>query len=932
MAAALVAASIGRVPTGEAGLHGSSLSSPGWEFHPPFSRSIRLSNPGKLVVPAVELKTREGSALAFRLELDYTLGHSLAPALADDIRRVGLDGAVGLLARRILEGAALTADTDTLLSSPAATEAPLRAALQAAGLGVTRLSFATKLGDEVVRRTRTEEALRLARPASAPVVVVGWDGADWQTALPLMAAGRMPNLARLVGEGAKADLRSYDPMFSPLLWTTVATGKAPTEHGIADFLVFSSAGGDRRPITSDFRRVKALWNIFSDFDRRSSWIGWWASYPAESIRGLIVTDYLGAALGRKAPDEAAALAGILSPAGALKDPARLLVTPLQITQPEVARIIPVSDDEYRAAREELARAPEKSDKDRSRTDSPVAFIMRVLSIARTFHDVALEEIKAGSPFVAVYYEGIDMMGHGFQHFLAPKMSIVSDDDFQRFKDAVPHYYEFQDELLGEVVCAAGPRAVTILLSDHGFRTGADRPNFAPSTKGQPEEWHRDWGILALRGPGIHHGELSPASIYDITPTLLYLEGLPLAGDMPGRLIVDAFEPAVLRERPPAEVKSYELVGARLEHAGDAEADPVAMHEMMANLRALGYVGGSEEGAHQETGAVAEGAPRTPETQYFFHRNLAVLYIKQGRLTDAEAELQAANDRKPQGKTYEMLSQVRASQGRYADAVAALEDGWGKVPDLMDPSSLLWIVELDLLSGNPAAAKGASEKWSPRMSPAVRAAVDGRLSDATGDVPGAMAAYRRALDGDPLLVRIAERLHEIDASQGQPLAIEPFLMQTLASNPKVDAYWDLAGQIALARGDAAEAVTRFRRANAQQPDDGLYLGHLASALAAAGSPQEARTTLAWADRFPPREADAWMALGSAWDRLGEPERALRAFSSAKAAGLRGPGADIGAALALARAGRKTEARSILAAAAEKFPQSRAVSDLRDRLGR
>ena len=137
--------------------------------------------------------------------------------------------------------------------------------------------------------------------------------------------------------------------------------------------------------------------------------------------------------------------------------------------------------------------------------------MRVLAQARTYHNIALAQLRAGVPFVAVYFEGIDMMGHGFQHFLPPKMSFVSDADFARFHDAVPNFYAWEDERLGELLRAAGNSTVTMILSDHGFRTGGDRPNFSPSTRGQPEEWHRDWGIVVLHGPGVG---VDPASTFE----------------------------------------------------------------------------------------------------------------------------------------------------------------------------------------------------------------------------------------------------------------------------------------------------------------------------------------------------------------------------------------------------------------------------------
>jgi tetratricopeptide (TPR) repeat protein len=250
---------------------------------------------------------------------------------------------------------------------------------------------------------------------------------------------------------------------------------------------------------------------------------------------------------------------------------------------------------------------------------------------------------------------------------------------------------------------------------------------------------------------------------------------------------------------------------------------------------------------------------------------------------------------------------------------------------MNPSSLLWIVDLHLLAGDRDAAQRASTTWTARMSPAVRLAVEGRLHEASGDDAGATQAYRNALRSDPLMVGIAHRLNDLYQRSGQPFALEPFLLETAATNPKVDAYWDMAGQLAMSRGDHQEAILRFGKANALQPDDGRYLGHLASALAATGRLGEARDKLAWADRVPHSTADAWMALGSAWDRVGEPDRAVRAFEAAKSAGYLGPGADIGAVLALARAGRAADALRALAEAEARFPESQALAQLRGRLG-
>jgi TolA-binding protein len=75
----------------------------------------------------------------------------------------------------------------------------------------------------------------------------------------------------------------------------------------------------------------------------------------------------------------------------------------------------------------------------------------------------------------------------------------------------------------------------------------------------------------------------------------------------------------------------------------------------------------------------------------------------------------------------------------------------------------------------------------------------------------------------------------------------------------------------------------------------------------------------------------MAIGAAWDRLGETDKAVAAFRGARGSAGAGPGADAGAALALARAGRTDEARAVLADALQRYPDSLALRQLAARLG-
>ena len=105
---------------------------------------------------------------------------------------------------------------------------------------------------EILATFSPEKLAGMRRQTGAKVAIIGLDGADWDFALPMIRRGELPNLARLRREGAYGKMRTNTPPLSPLLWTTIATGKSPDIHGINDFLVLDSKIG---PDGSHFERV-----------------------------------------------------------------------------------------------------------------------------------------------------------------------------------------------------------------------------------------------------------------------------------------------------------------------------------------------------------------------------------------------------------------------------------------------------------------------------------------------------------------------------------------------------------------------------------------------------------------------------------------------------------------------------------------------------
>ena len=74
------------------------------------------------------------------------------------------------------------------------------------------------------------------------VFVLGLDGATWDLLKPLAEAGHLPNLSRLMANGASGVLGSVFPPLSPVAWTGIMTGKNSGKHGVFEFLELHLVG------------------------------------------------------------------------------------------------------------------------------------------------------------------------------------------------------------------------------------------------------------------------------------------------------------------------------------------------------------------------------------------------------------------------------------------------------------------------------------------------------------------------------------------------------------------------------------------------------------------------------------------------------------------------------------------------------------------
>ncbi|NIR03258.1 MAG: phosphodiesterase, partial [Gemmatimonadales bacterium] len=100
------------------------------------------------------------------------------------------------------------------------------------------------------------------------VLVIGLDGATFDLIEPWAKAGHLPNLARLIAEGAWGRMQSTIPAHSAPAWATFATGILPGRHGIYYFVGPSRDSKYFRPVSSESIHGRTLWELIGEQGRR----------------------------------------------------------------------------------------------------------------------------------------------------------------------------------------------------------------------------------------------------------------------------------------------------------------------------------------------------------------------------------------------------------------------------------------------------------------------------------------------------------------------------------------------------------------------------------------------------------------------------------------------------------------------------------------
>jgi predicted AlkP superfamily phosphohydrolase/phosphomutase len=425
-----------------------------------------------------------------------------------------------------------------------------------------------------------------------PVLMMAVDGLEWSVLGPLVEAGEMPHFAQLMQDGRFGLLETTRPTFSPIIWTSIATGKSAPEHGIRGFVKRRgrAEGEKKRLYNSRDRRTKAFWNILSDYGRSAAVVGWWMTYPVEPIEGVMVAQVNTLDQVRRRQGEAILKGGLQEGLeGQVYPPDRA---------PEILQLHDEIVEELPSRLEKIfGSSPTPSTPLTEQLWQNTQWAFRADA---AYLEVAERLAGEGFDLVACYFGGADVTGHRFWRHMRPELFAAAPPagEIEAFAEVIPDYYRFLDGALGRLRAAMPEGTNVLVITDHGMgpvnRDADFESDDLPDDVNSGHHHGAMAGAMVVGGPdfaaggqfadGWKKGDLPVlASVFDITPTLLNLFGIPSGEDMAGETMDGVLVPDA-GSVPTHD--SEEWLAARRERLGEQiQEDP----ERMRQLRALGYI-------------------------------------------------------------------------------------------------------------------------------------------------------------------------------------------------------------------------------------------------------------------------------------------------------------------------------------------------------
>ncbi len=282
------------------------------------------------------------------------------------------------------------------------------------------------------------------------LMIYGVDGATWDVVETVRPLQMLPELTRLEAGGTRGVLTSIEPMLSPIVWTTIASGQPLDDHGVAGFHVENTDC-----------KVARIWDVLEAEDLVVGTYKWLVTYPPREINGFMVPGWLATGPDVYPPDLAFARQFELS---------RKALSRGKDHPDSIHPVVYAALGARHGLRLSTLAAAAKVSMTAVEPGREVERMLQMQTLRATIdRDLFFGLMDRYDPDVATFtYYPTDAVAHrAWQYFEPEKFGGLSEEGRDRW-DVIPATYRQADEILGEIRGRLPEDVHLMLLSDHGM--------------------------------------------------------------------------------------------------------------------------------------------------------------------------------------------------------------------------------------------------------------------------------------------------------------------------------------------------------------------------------------------------------------------------------------------------------------------------------
>ncbi len=289
------------------------------------------------------------------------------------------------------------------------------------------------------------------------MIVIGLDGASPLILEDMVSQGDLPTFAAMMDQGCFGELTSLTPIFSPMIWTSISTGKMPDKHGVRDFLNASYLD----------IKAKTVWEIFEEEGGKTGIYEWLCTWPPVKLNGFLVPGWLA----RNSLTYPTSLQFIKD----IKTAGKSGAENASRIQLGIAVLKAVKHGVKLSAVTDLATLYVYNGLFKpSRAEIHYKKYLMALEMDSNIFEYLLATEKPEYAFY--YHQTIDPISHVYwQYFDNDGFEDVTDAEVKEFGEVIHGAYREMDRSLGHLLGRLGPETQVMIISDHGFQSIIDGP-------------------------------------------------------------------------------------------------------------------------------------------------------------------------------------------------------------------------------------------------------------------------------------------------------------------------------------------------------------------------------------------------------------------------------------------------------------------------